>query len=71
MSACVGRSAPPDSTRNSSGRRFSRAISMARRILVAVKGLVVPPRTVGSLARIMHSTSQITPMAVMALAPVV
>ncbi len=50
ISLCVGRSAPPDSTRLTIGRRFSRAISYARSVLRIVIGLVAPPRIVGSLA---------------------
>ena len=47
-SACVGRSAPPDSTRLISGSRLTSAISCARSDLRSVNGLLVPPRTVGS-----------------------
>ena len=53
-SAWRGRSAPPDSTRSRSGRRFSSATSMARSSLRIVVGLVVPPRTVGSFATTRH-----------------
>ena len=53
-SAWRGRSAPPDSTRSRSGRRFSSATSMARKSLRIVVGLVVPPRTVGSFAMTRH-----------------
>ena len=57
--ALVGRSAPPDSTRWSSGRRFSWAICIARSALRDGHVVFVPPRTVGSLAMIMHSTPSI------------
>ena len=67
----VGRSAPPDSTREITGSRFSRAISLARRILRSVHGLLVPPLTVGSLATTRHSTPLTTPIPVTTLAPTV
>ena len=69
ISFCVGRSAPPDSTRLTSGSRLRSAISDARRLLRNVHGLVEPPRTVGSLAISTHSVSQITPMPVTTLPP--
>src|SRR3954453_370502 len=69
ISSCVGRSAPPDSTRLTSGSRFSSAISIARRLLRSEYGFDVPPRTVGSLAMIMHSTPSTTPTPVTMLAP--
>ena len=59
-SAWRGRSAPPDSTRMRSGRRFSSATSMARRSLRIVVGLVVPPRTVGSFAMTRHCVCAIS-----------
>ena len=49
ISFWVGRSAPPDSTSEMTGSRFSNAISLARRIFFSVHGLLVPPWTVGSL----------------------
>ena len=69
ISLWVGRSAPPDSTSEIVGSRFSIAISLARRIFFSVYGLLAPPRTVGSLAMIMHSTPSTTPMPVTTLAP--
>nr|BFE81040.1 hypothetical protein GCM10020093_036410 [Planobispora longispora] len=69
ISFCVGRSAPPDSTRLTSGSRFSSAMSAARSVLRRVHGLDAPPRTVGSLATITHSTPSTTPMPVTTLAP--
>ena len=45
------------------------AISAARSTFFSVHGLVAPPRTVGSLALIMHSTPLTTPMPVTTLAP--
>ena len=71
ISFCVGRSAPPDSTSEITGSRFSRAIWLARRIFFSVHGLLVPPLTVGSLATIRHSTPSTTPMPVTTLAPTV
>ena len=71
ISDCVGRSAPPDSTRLTDGSRFSRAMSDRRDALRMVKGLVAPPRTVGSLAEIMHSVPLTTPMPETRLAPTV
>ena len=50
ISFCVGRSAPPDSTSEITGSRFSQAISLARSVFFSVHGLLVPPLTVGSLA---------------------
>lgn len=64
-----GRSAPPDSTRLMSGRRLVYAISLARRAFRSVQGLLEPPRTVGSLAVITHSTPSTTPMPVTIDAP--
>ena len=69
ISFWVGRSAPPDSTRQISGIRFSRAIWWVRRIFLSVHGLLVPPLTVGSLASSTHSTPSTTPMPVTRLAP--
>ncbi len=69
ISFCVGRSAPPDSTSEITGSRFSKAIWLARRIFFKVHGLLVPPFTVGSWAAIMHSTPSTTPIPVTALAP--
>ena len=68
-SFCVGRSAPPDSTREITGSRFSLAIWLARRIFRSVHGLLVPPFTVGSLATMRHSTPSTTPIPVTTLAP--
>ena len=70
-SACVGRSAPPDSTRFITGSRLTRAISSARRVLRSEYGFIAPPRTVGSCAMITHSTPEITPMPVTTVAPTV
>ena len=64
ISFCVGRSAPPDSTSATVGRRFSSAICEARKIFLTVHGLLAPPFTVGSLAVIMHSTPSMTPIPV-------
>ncbi|GGX32531.1 hypothetical protein GCM10010353_54520 [Streptomyces chryseus] len=64
-----GRSAPPDSTRLMQGRRFAYAISLARRAFLRVQGLEAPPRTVGSVAVIRHSTPSTTPMPVTIDAP--
>jgi hypothetical protein len=69
ISFCVGRSAPPDSTSEITGSRFSKAIWLARRIFFRVHGLLVPPLTVGSLATTMHSTPSTTPIPVTVLAP--
>ena len=69
ISFCVGRSAPPDSTSEITGSRFASAISLARSVLRSVHGLLAPPRTVGSLATIRHSTPSTTPMPVTTLAP--
>ncbi len=71
MSFCVGRSAPPDSTREMTGSRFASAMSCARKLLRTVHGLLVPPRTVGSLAEIRHSVPSITPIPVTTLPPTV
>ena len=71
ISAWVGRSAPPDSTRLTSGSRLVLAISLARSDLRSVYGLLDPPRTVGSLATITHSTPETTPIPVTRLAPTV
>ena len=68
-STCLVRSAPPDSVRDTSGRRFSRAISIARSALVTVIGDCEPPFTVGSFALTMHSTPLIRPMPVTRPAP--
>ena len=69
ISAWLGRSAPPDSTRLISGSRLASAISPARTVLRSVYGFTAPPRTVGSLATITHSTPSTTPIAVTTLAP--
>lgn len=69
ISFCDGRSAPPDSTRLMQGSRLAKAISLARRAFFSVHGLEAPPRTVGSLAVIRHSTPSTTPMPVMSEAP--
>ena len=71
ISFCVGRSAPPDSTREIVGSPFSSAIWEARKIFFTVHGLLAPPLTVGSLAVIRHSTPSTTPMPVTTLAPTV
>ncbi len=62
ISAWVGRSAPPDSTRNTSGSRFSRAMSSARPVLRALNGFDAPPRTVGSLAITRQSVPWMRPI---------
>ena len=69
MSFCVGRSAPPDSTRLITGSRFWIAISCIRRVFFTPDGLVEPPLTVGSFAMIMHSTPSTMPMPATALPP--
>ena len=46
----AGAAAPVDSTRLTSGRRFTAAMRAARRIFSTVYGLTAPPSTVGSLA---------------------
>src|SRR5215218_9355387 len=69
ISFCVGRSAPPDSTSEIVGSRFSSAICAARKIFFTVHGLLAPPLTVGSLAVIRHSTPSTTPIPVTTLAP--
>jgi hypothetical protein len=51
------------------GSRLVNAISLARSTFLSVHGLLAPPRTVGSLALIMHSTPETTPMPVTTLAP--
>src|SRR3954468_8637009 len=71
ISFCVGRSAPPDSTRLITGSRLARAISSARSALRSVHGLLEPPFTVGSFAVIRHSTPATTPIPVTRLAPTV
>ena len=71
ISFCVGRSAPPDSTSEITGSRFSSAIWLARRIFRSVHGLLVPPLTVGSLATTKHSTPLTAPMPTTTLAPTV
>ena len=67
ISFCVGRSAPPDSTSEMTGSRFASAMSCARNALRTVHGLLVPPRTVGSLAEIRHSVPSTTPIPVTTL----
>ncbi len=67
----MGRSAPPDSTRLITGSRLALAISPARSDLRSEYGLTDPPRTVGSLAMITHSTPETTPIPVTRLAPTV
>lgn len=69
ISFCEGRSAPPDSTRLMQGRRLARAMSLARRAFLSDHGLLAPPRTVGSLAVIRHSTPSTIPMPVTSEAP--
>src|SRR5215472_4883787 len=69
MSFWLGRSAPPDSTREITGSRFCFAMSLARKIFRIVQGLLAPPRTVGSFATIMHSTPSTTPMPATTLPP--
>ena len=69
ISFCVGRSAPPDSTSETTGKRFSSAIWLARSTFFSVHGLLVPPLTVGSLATSMHSTPLTAPMPTTTLAP--
>ena len=69
ISFCVGRSAPPDSTSDTTGSRFCKAIWLARRIFFNVHGLLVPPLTVGSLATTKHSTPSTTPIPATTLAP--
>src|SRR5256886_7005411 len=46
ISFCVGRSAPPDSTRLIVGSRFCAAMSAARKLFFVVHGLLAPPLTV-------------------------
>ena len=50
----AGQVGPSGLHQEQKGRRFSSATSMARRSLRIVVGLVVPPRTVGSLAMTRH-----------------
>ena len=69
ISFWLGRSAPPDSTRLTTGSRLAKAISLARSAFRIVHGLLAPPRTVGSLAVIRHSTPSITPIPVTSDAP--
>ena len=69
ISFWVGRSAPPDSTSETTGNRFSSAIWLARNTFLRVQGLLVPPLTVGSLATSMHSTPLTAPMPTTTLAP--
>ena len=71
ISFWVGRSAPPDSTSEITGSRFSKAIWLARRIFFNVHGLLVPPLTVGSLETTRHSTPLTAPMPATTLAPTV
>jgi hypothetical protein len=70
-SAWVGRSAPPDSTRFTTGSRLTRAISSARSVLRSEYGFIVPPRTVGSWPITTHSTPDTTPIPVSTDAPTV
>ena len=65
----VGRSAPPPSTREIKGSRFSNAIWFARSCFRSVQGLLVPPLTVGSLALMRHSTPLTAPIPMTRLAP--
>jgi hypothetical protein len=69
ISAWVGRSAPPDSTRFTSGSRLIRAIAPARWVFRKEYGFTEPPRTVGSFAMMTHSVSSTTPIPVTTLAP--
>ncbi len=69
ISFWLGRSAPPDSTRLTSGSRFRSAISLARSALRSVHGFEEPPRTVGSLAVITHSVPATVPIPVTSEAP--
>src|SRR5262245_4766427 len=71
ISFCVGRSAPPDSTRLLVGSRFCAAMSAARKLFLVVHRLLEPPLTVGSLPLTRHSTPSTTPMPVTTLAPTV
>src|SRR5262249_56030124 len=61
VSDWYGRSAPPDSVRLMIGSRFCSQISIVRALLRTLYGLSEPPRTVGSLAVITHSTPDTTP----------
>ncbi len=65
-----GRSAPPDSTRLTSGSRFSAAIWPSRWLFLRLYGLTAPPRTVGSFAMSTHSTPSTTPIPPTIPAPV-
>ncbi len=58
------RSAPADSTNWMYGRRLRRETSSARSIFLPTIGVIAPLSTVGSLAAIMHSTPETTPMPV-------
>ncbi len=69
ISFCEGRSAPPDSTRETQGSRLAKAISLARRAFFRVQGFEAPPRTVGSLAVMRHSTPDTIPIPVTSEAP--
>lgn len=69
ISFWLGRSAPPDSTSEISGSRLAEAISLARSAFFSDQGLLAPPRTVGSLAVIRHSTPETVPMPVTSEAP--
>jgi hypothetical protein len=69
ISAWVGRSAPPDSTRLTIGRRLTQAISPARWVFLSEYGFTEPPRTVGSFAMITHGVPETKPMQVTTLAP--
>ena len=69
ISLCAGRSAPPLSVSAMVGRRFSRMISLVRRFFRSVYGLLAPPRIVGSLPVIMHSTPSTNPMPLTVPAP--
>ena len=68
-SAWLGRSAPPDSVRLTSGSRLRSAMSIARRALCIVIGLCAPPLTVGSFALTRHSTPLTQPMPVTSPTP--
>ncbi len=62
MSACTRRSAPADSVRLMTGRRFSRAICSPRCALSTEYRFDAPPLTVGSLAVTRHATPATQPM---------
>ena len=70
-SAWAGRSAPPDSTRLTDGSRLARAMSAPRAPLRNDHGFIAPPRTVGSVALMRHSTPSTTPMPSTDAAPTV